>query len=263
MRIVSAGHAFYAAILITLGLQGLATGDFTSLWQPVPNGIPAREALAYICAVVSLACGIGLFWRRTAGIASGVILGSLVLWFLAWRVRGLFVLPLIEGTWSCGAALAMIASALALFASFISDELQTRRGVPHDRATLRTARIMYGVALLPFGYAHFANPGGTAALVPGWLPGHMAWAYVTGATFIAASVAVLMGIHARPATALSAVQLGLFGLLVWVPIVAGGSASVFQWTEFMTTLMLTAAAWVVADSWALSQERILQVDASW
>lgn len=118
MRLVSAGHAVFAAVLIALGIQGLVHGDFTAVWQPVPKGVPAREVLIYLCASISLASGIGLLWRRTAALAAGVLLGSLVLWFLLWRVRFLFLAPLIEGTWSCGATMVMTAGAWALFAAF-------------------------------------------------------------------------------------------------------------------------------------------------
>lgn len=46
MRIASAGHAVFAAFLIGIGIQGLATGEFTTVWQPGPKGVPARELLA-------------------------------------------------------------------------------------------------------------------------------------------------------------------------------------------------------------------------
>jgi uncharacterized membrane protein len=249
MRIVSAGHAVFAAIMIALGVLGLVKGDFTAVWQPVPKGALARELLVYLSASISLASGFGLLFRRTAALAARVLLVSLVLWFLLWRVRALFLATLVDGTWSCGETMAMIAGAWILFAAFATDWDRQHLGFATGDKGLRIARVLYGLALIPFGYAHFAYLKHTADMVPAWLPWHRGWAYFTGVTFILASVAILFGLFARLAAALSALQMGLFGLLVWLPTMLGGPLSPFQQGELVTTLALTAAGWVVADSY--------------
>ncbi len=80
MGIASLGHAVFAATMVTLGILGLIQGDFTPTWSGVPKSVPAREVVAYLCAFISLVSGIGLLWRRTAVMASRVLLASLLVW---------------------------------------------------------------------------------------------------------------------------------------------------------------------------------------
>ena len=155
-------------MMIALGIQGLITGDFMAVWPPVPKGVPAREALLYICAAISLASGIGLLLRLAGVIAARLLLVWLVVWFLVWRVRALFIASLVESTWSCGETLAMMAAAWVLYAWFATDLDRRRVGFATGASGLRIARVLYGLALFPFGYAHFAYLKHTADMVPGW-----------------------------------------------------------------------------------------------
>ena len=253
MRIATIGHAVFAAVFIAIGVQGVKTAQFTAVWQPVPAGVPAREALACTCAFLSLGAGVALLLRWTQALAARVLLAALILWLLAWRVRALFLASLIAGTWSFADTLVMIAGAWVLFAWFATDWDRRHLAFAVGTRGVRIARVLYGVGLLPFGYAHFANVKGTASLVPAWLPWHVGFAYATGAAFVVAGIAIIAGRFARWAAALSALQMGLFGLIVWVPILARGSANAFQWMEFWTTVTLTAAGWVVAESWQRSR----------
>lgn len=234
LRIASVGYAVFAVTMIALGIQGLIKGDFSSVWQPVPKWAPAREVLVYLCALVPLLTGVGLLWPRAAAASARTLLVFLLLWLLLLRVPHLFLAPSVGVSWAVCKTAMMVAAAWVLYG----------RGV-------RIARVLYGLALIPFGLAHFVYLDQTAPLVPGWLPWHVAWAYVTGATFILAGLAILIGIAARLAAALSALQIGLFTILVWIPVVIRG-ANAGQWGEFVVSWVLTACAWVVADSYRSS-----------
>ncbi len=252
MRIASVGHAVFAATLVVLGILGLVQGDLAPAWQAIPKYLPAREVIAYLCATVLLVCGTGLFWRRTAAIAACALLAYLVLKLLLLRLPEALHAPAVFGSWyGCAETLVVVAAAWALYASFASERDRRRFAFATGNNGLRIARTLFGPSLIFFGTSHFVYANLTTPLVPGWLPAHLFWAWFFGCTYIAAGVAVLIGIHARLAAKLATLQMGMFTLLVWVPMLAAGhmhAVTGSSWKEFVASWTLTAAAWVVADS---------------
>jgi uncharacterized membrane protein len=253
VRIASVGHAVFAATMIALGIlgfvMGVKAGDFTPVWAPVPDGVPARLVVVYLSAFVSLASGVGLLWQRTSALAARVLFAFFLLWLLVLRVPYIILSPTFEVFWPGFDTAVMVAGAWVLYTWLAADWDRQRFGFFTGNTGLRIARVLYGLALIFFGAAHFIDPHDTVVLIPGWLPWHLFWAYFFGCAFIAAGVGVLIGVYARLAAALAAFEIGLFTMLVWVPILAAGSKDAFQLSETVVSWALTAAAWVVADSY--------------
>lgn len=244
------GQAIFATTLAGLGLIGLVHGDFAPLWQQAPKDAHLREVLVYAGDLTALACGLGLLWPRTAVLAARVLLVWSLLWLFLCKAPAIVRHPALEVAWqSAGESAVIAAAAWALYVRF-ADSWDRRRLRPATGETgLRLARGLYAAAMIAFGLSHWVYAKLTASLVPALLPAHMALAYATGAAFLAAGAAMLTGVLGRPAAALSALQMGLFTLLVWVPLAAGGHADAGTWSELALSWALTTAGWVVAESY--------------
>jgi uncharacterized membrane protein len=249
MRTASAAHAVFAATMIALGILGLITGHYAVVWQPVPKGLPAHDALVDLSAVILIASGAGLLWRRTATTAARVLFAYLLFWLLVVRVPGLFHSLGVDVYWAACRDAVMVAAAWVLYAWLADKWDRQRLGFFVRDHGVRIATMLYGAALIPFGLAHFQFVPRTAGLIPRWLPAHVPLTYFTGACFIVAGLAILIGVYARLAVALSALEMCLFLVLVWIPALATRSLNAFEWGETVTTWVLTAAALMVADAY--------------
>jgi uncharacterized membrane protein len=244
LRVTGWGHALFAGGVLGLGVLGLIYGDFALVWQQVPAWVPGRTGIAYACGALMLAAGVGLLWKPAALGACRALLIYLAAWLLLLRVPQLFIAPLQVVSWSgCGENAVMVAGAWALY-------VRLNPASPVNAGTsLRGARRLLGVALLPCGLAHLAYSQATAGLVPAWLPAHLAWAYLTGAGFMAAGIGVLASIAAHLAAILVTAMMAIFTLLVWVPGVWSAPGDRLQWTALFMSWVISAASWVVADSY--------------
>ena len=244
----------YAIAAAGLAILMLTYHDFAPMWHTVPEGIPWRDAWVDGVGLLVLAAGVGLCFSRTA-LPSVMVIGAYAAVWALICVPPILDKPLSVGSWyGVFEALTPLLGAWILFGV-----LRTQSRAPEtpsiERArSLRAAQVLFGVDCVVYGLAHFAYAHLTASMVPAWLPGRLALAYVTGFGHLAAGIALIVGMLPRLAATLEALMMSLFGVLVWVPTLLAripptwAPTSRYQWSEFVVTMLLAASAWLVASS---------------
>lgn len=242
------GWRVFGAGVMMLGLVGLAFGDFL-LGQPVPKDFPFRTTLAYAAAALIIAAGAALEWPRTTARAA-VTLAAYYIVVVILLMNGRVLLAHFSeyGIYeSMAEQVAIAAAALIVYAN--------ARSETPPRGLLRAGQVAFGICAIVFGGAHFAYMGMTAPLVPAWLPpSREFWAVLTGLAHIAAGVAIVLNVQARLASILLTLMYASFTPLVHLPLLMADPSRA-NWTENAINVVLTGAAWVVADSFARARAR--------
>jgi uncharacterized membrane protein len=238
----------FAVGMIGLGILAVVYGDFAMVWQPVPDWVPGRTALAYASGVIMLLGGVGLLVRATRAWSARVLFPYIIVW-ASLKLPALFVAPKVEAVWlGFGELAVLFAGGWVLFANLADlPEGSPLRALTSDRS-LRIAQMFFAVWLIPIGLSHIVYVQGTVDLVPAWLPYHKGWAYLTGAGHIAAGLGVLFSIFPRGAAFAEAAMIGVFTILVWAPKIVAAPHERLPWTAFFISWAIAAAAWVVAQS---------------
>ncbi|MDE2481016.1 MAG: hypothetical protein KGN02_02355 [bacterium] len=101
------------------------------------------------------------------------------------------------------------------------------------------SRIGFGACAAVFALAQVIYLASTAALVPAWIPPNgTTWAIATTIAFALAATAILADRRARAALGFTALMLGIFGALVWVPHIAMRPDAHLNWSEGALTLLI-------------------------
>jgi uncharacterized membrane protein YphA (DoxX/SURF4 family) len=254
MRISDFGRPLFGASIASLALLCLAYGNFGPAVDPFPAFLPWPKVWTYGLGAILLAAGLGLFFARTALFCAATI-GVYALVWTASRASPVFVEPLVVGSWyGIFEALAPLVGAWILYALLRREDDPSAVGVMTGDRALRVARVLFGVACIEYGAAHFAYAAYTTSMVPAWLPARTGLTYLTGAFHAAAGLGLLFGVLPRLAATLEAVMMILFGVLVWFPSFFAQPAPSWapsaqtRWSETLLTFLLAGSAGIVAGS---------------
>lgn len=249
MRIGGLGRGLLAISSVAIAALSLSYAHLE--WQSLPAWLPWREAWVYGWAVILLGASAGLCFPRLA--LPGVLtIGVYHFVAAAIAVPLIVAEPISIGAWYLFCEPATALAAAWLLYSVLRLESPEPETPLVGAGTVQAAKVLFALTCIFYGLSHFVYADYTASLVPAWLPGRLAFAYLTGIGHVAAGVAIIVGILPGVAAILEAIMMSLFGLLVWVPSFfmqprpAWAVPPEKQWSELVATLSLAASAWLIA-----------------
>jgi uncharacterized membrane protein YphA (DoxX/SURF4 family) len=240
----------YAAGALFLGVLGLTSGDFATMWQRVGPDVPFRVPLAYLTAVIELAAGLALLWRRTARIGAVMLTVVYSVFTLLWVPGAFQDLGNYDPIGNVFEELSLVAGGLVLWAILSPPGSWLARRQPFFV-------LLFGICPISFGIVHIKDMPGLLGAIPAWLPPtRMFWAYATTLGFFGAAVAILTGILAPLASRLLIAEIVVFELLFWIPNVQAEPGNHFNWAGNGISIAIAGAAWVVSDSICRAAKRV-------
>lgn len=246
-RLIAFGPLFFAWPLAVFGAQ-----HFIFL-HDVVNGVPAwmpghlfwavLVGTALIAASLSMITGIK---AELAALMMGVML---LLFVLLIYVPNLVQNPGDLAVTALLRDLSLSGGALALAGTLAAEGRWRRLGW---LAVL--GRTFFAVAIGEFGVENFVHPNFAPVvpepnlMTPTWIPGHMVWAYLTGAILVAGGIAVLLNWRTRLAAAVVGIAFFVLLIVLYMPmeIVHPSIEISGELDQVAQTLAMSGAALLVA-----------------
>lgn len=240
------GRYVFGLAAIGFGVLTFVWHDFNTWQQIRPLGAwpeTARDILLYAIALLEIASGLAIQWKKTAR-SGAAVLGLIYLFFAILWLPLAFTAPFVfDRLANFFEQFSLVSGALIVYAT---------SGAPDDvGARTRLARIGYygfAVCVVSFTLDQALYLHGTAHFVPKWLPpGQMFWAVFTTVAFALAAVALLTGRYALLASRLTTAMIAGFGLLCWLPAAIKHPQLPIAWFGNAENWAICGAAWIVAD----------------
>ena len=234
----------YGLGAVILGLTGLVWGDFAVVWIPSWIHALGQSDWGYAVSIIPVLAGLAMQWQRTTLLGALALFVSFCLAAIFFDVPRGYANPSEYVAWyGPFENLALGTGALIICTHYTQLEPATV-----DRLG-RVSRVIFGLCLIYYGLAHHLYLANTVSMVPAWLPPNQTfWAYATGAGHVAAGIALIFGVYARPATMLLATMFIVFAILVHAPRIILDSHTHMSWAENAVNFALIGVAWVVAAS---------------
>jgi uncharacterized membrane protein len=222
-KVAQFGPLLFAIAMAIFGGDHLVAAKFVA--TAVPSWIPGHIFWAYFVGVALIAGALSLVTNKQARLAAGLLGVMIFLFVLLIHVPACFATPHDKIRYTIALRDLALAGGVSAFAA--SQTQQWRTHGTHK--IIIAACVVLAIVALVFGVEQFLYPDAAPGIpqensavtvtVPSWIPGHVLWAYLTGAVLIACGVGLMIKRRARLAAALLGIWITFLVFCFYLPIV--------------------------------------------
>lgn len=245
-RAIAFGPLFFAIPMAVFGADHFISPEIVA--SLVPSWIPAPRLWVYFVGTALVAAALSIVTEKHSVLAASLLSAMIFSFVLLIHVpnfaadphnRFMFAIPLRDSTFSAGA----LAYAVA------------RANNWPERISNRTRVLLQYVIAIPtvvFGIEHFLYPEFVPVVplkqpMPSWMPGHLFFAYVTGAILIGTGLCIILNWKARLAATWLGIVVFVMVLLVYLPITISKLSDIGNGLNYLAdTLAFGGAALLLA-----------------
>ena len=243
------GRVLFAFGLAGLGVLSLNYRSFALVWQPVPGPFPHRELLAVISGSILVVGGICMLLPRLARWATFGLTVFLSSWLPLQIGFNLWKTPSSSSAWTTLAeTVILISGGWILFGPKMQAGNGTDLNADPVTRLNRRFQMAFALALPVISISHFVYAFSHPAKVPQWIPFYVGFAFLTGIAHAAAGVGILTRIASHLAASLEAIMIGLFALVLHLPLIALQPTNRLYWTTFFIATACSGGSFIVASS---------------
>jgi uncharacterized membrane protein YphA (DoxX/SURF4 family) len=247
-KLLPLGRLFFALAMVVFGADHLT--DALNISQLVPSWMPAHLFWTYLVGVALIAAALSITVKRHARLAS-ILLGIMLLLFvLMLHIPNLLSQPRDRVLWvTAWRDLAFSAGSFTFAGSLMRP---ARADAAHSLVTI--ARLLLGVAALFFGVVDFLRPAVAPGvpldlITPSWIPGHLFWAYLSGAVLVSCGLCILLNFKARQAAIYVGIMILLLVVFVYLPILFSKPSDVDNGLNYVVdTLAFSGIFLILSDA---------------
>jgi uncharacterized membrane protein len=246
-KIMPFGRLCFAIPLAVFGTEHFT--DTPDIATMVPSWIPAHTFWVYLVGVALIAAALSIALKVQSRLAATLLGAMFFLFVVLMDIPAALAEPNNRFSWTLALReLAFASGGLA----FAGSHMSTKRagGVA---LLVNVARLSIGIAAVFYGVEHFLHPTFAPGvpleqIIPEWIPGRVAWAYLAGAVLVAAGLCILANKKTRLAASCLGLTILLLVLFVYLPLLVKSPSDIVSVNYFFDTLMFSGAILLLADA---------------